>query len=90
MASSCPAGPVHLAAGFSGPSLPACIAVVQIVHRIVRSTPTYGARWRALQRVVSTPEFHQWHHADEADAHNANYSIFLFDLWDLLFGIYYE
>ena len=35
-----------------------------------------------------TPEFHHWHHADEPDAHNTNYSVFL-PVWDLVFGTYF-
>ena len=45
-------------------------------------------RWRPLHKVVITPEFHHWHHADEPDAHNTNYSVFL-PLWDLVFGTYF-
>ena len=45
-------------------------------------------RWRPLHRVVITPEFHHWHHANEVDAHNSNYSVFL-PLWDIVFGTYY-
>lgn len=42
-------------------------------------------RWRVLQRVVATPEFHHWHH--EASAHNTNYAALL-PLWDQVFGTY--
>jgi hypothetical protein len=44
-------------------------------------------RWRPLHRIVITPEFHHWHHANEADARNTNYSVFL-PLWDIVFGTY--
>jgi sterol desaturase/sphingolipid hydroxylase (fatty acid hydroxylase superfamily) len=75
-----------VAAGFS-PELAGVLAVVQVVtglflHANVR------CRWRPFHRVVITPEFHHWHHANEADAHNANYSILL-PVWDLLFGTYF-
>jgi hypothetical protein len=40
-----------------------------------------------LQRLVITPEFHHWHHANELQAHNTNYSTFL-PVWDVLFGTY--
>jgi hypothetical protein len=38
--------------------------------------------------VVVTPEFHHWHHANERDAHNTNYSVGL-PIWDLVFGTYF-
>ena len=49
-----------------------------------------NVRWRLrpLHRFVITPEFHHWHHANEVDAHNSNYSVFL-PLWDIVFGTYY-
>jgi sterol desaturase/sphingolipid hydroxylase (fatty acid hydroxylase superfamily) len=75
-----------LAAGFS-PEFSGALAVVQIVtglflHANVRF------RWKPLHRVVITPEFHHWHHANELDARNTNYSAFL-PLWDILFGTYF-
>ena len=47
-------------------------------------------RWRLrpLHRVVLTPDFHHWHHANERDAINTNYAGLL-PIWDLLFGTYY-
>ena len=45
-------------------------------------------RWRPLQRVVITPEFHHWHHANEAGARNTNYAAFL-PVWDLAFGTWF-
>jgi sterol desaturase/sphingolipid hydroxylase (fatty acid hydroxylase superfamily) len=75
-----------ISAGFS-PKLSGAFVIVQFVvglflHANVRW------RWRPLHRVVITPEFHHWHHADEADAHHTNYSTFL-PVWDLLFGTYF-
>lgn len=45
-------------------------------------------RWRLLHKVVVTPELHHWHHTDEPDAHNTNYSVGL-PIWDLVFGTYF-
>jgi len=47
-------------------------------------------RWRLrpLHRFIITPEFHHWHHSNQAEAHNANYSVFL-PLWDIVFGTYH-
>lgn len=74
-----------IAAGFS-PEFSGVLAAIQLVtglflHANVRF------RWRPLQRLVITPEFHHWHHANEPAAINTNYSIFL-PVWDQLFGTY--
>jgi sterol desaturase/sphingolipid hydroxylase (fatty acid hydroxylase superfamily) len=44
-------------------------------------------RFRPLQRVIATPDFHHWHHANEPEAIHTNYAAFL-PLWDQLFGTY--
>jgi sterol desaturase/sphingolipid hydroxylase (fatty acid hydroxylase superfamily) len=81
-----PAAVFLLAAGFE-PELTGLLAIVNLViglflHANVRW------RWRPLHRVVATPEFHHWHHANEADAHCSNYSGFL-PIWDVVFGTFY-
>jgi sterol desaturase/sphingolipid hydroxylase (fatty acid hydroxylase superfamily) len=50
-----------------------------------------NVRWRLrpLQRLILTPEFHHWHHADEPDAINHNYSTLL-PVWDIVFGTYFH
>ncbi len=75
-----------LAAGFS-PEFTGVLAVVQIVLGIFLHA---NVRWRLrlLHRLVITPEFHHWHHANEPGAINSNYSVFL-PLWDTLFGTYF-
>ncbi|MBT5660958.1 MAG: hypothetical protein HOI79_02655 [Euryarchaeota archaeon] len=75
-----------IAAGFS-PEFSGLVAVVQIVlglflHANVRI-------WlKPLSKIIMTPEFHHWHHANEPEAIWCNYSTFL-PLWDLVFGTYY-
>lgn len=69
------------------PELTGVFAVLQIVlgiffHANVR------VRWRVLDRVVANPEFHHWHHANEADAIGHNYGAAL-PQWDLLFGTFF-
>ncbi|MDH3752350.1 MAG: sterol desaturase family protein [Acidimicrobiia bacterium] len=75
-----------LAAGFTA-EFSGLLAVIQIVTGIFLHA---NVRWRLrpLHRVVITPEFHHWHHANETSAINTNYSVFL-PLWDLLFGSYH-
>ncbi|HZS10077.1 MAG TPA: sterol desaturase family protein [Blastocatellia bacterium] len=49
-----------------------------------------NVNWRfgPLKYVLSTPQFHHWHHADEPTAYNTNYAVF-FPFIDKLFGTYY-
>ncbi|MEL6981080.1 MAG: sterol desaturase family protein, partial [Actinomycetota bacterium] len=75
-----------LAAGFS-PEFTGALAVIQIVTGIFLHANVRW-RWRWLHRIIITPEFHHWHHANEPGAINSNYSVFL-PLWDLLFGTYF-
>ncbi|MGI9598418.1 MAG: sterol desaturase family protein [Acidimicrobiales bacterium] len=75
-----------LAAGFSA-EFTGVLAVVQFVLGIFLHA---NVRWRLrpLHRLVITPEFHHWHHANEPGAINSNYSVFL-PAWDLIFGTYF-
>jgi sterol desaturase/sphingolipid hydroxylase (fatty acid hydroxylase superfamily) len=75
-----------LVAGFD-PELTGALALVQVITGIFLHANVRW-RWRPLQRLVITPEFHHWHHAYESEAHNSNYSVFL-PIWDILFGTYY-
>jgi sterol desaturase/sphingolipid hydroxylase (fatty acid hydroxylase superfamily) len=77
---------VLLAAGF-GVRLTGVLAVIQILTGLFLHANVRW-RWRPLQRVVATPEFHHWHHSSETDALNTNFSAFL-PIWDLLFGTYF-
>lgn len=81
-----PAFAFLLAAGFSA-EFSGALVLIQIVtglflHANVRFL------WRPLHKIVITPEFHHWHHTNEPDAINTNYSIFL-PIWDLAFGTYF-
>lgn len=42
-------------------------------------------RMRGVGTVLVTPAFHHWHHADENEAYDRNFGMFL-SLWDRLFG----
>lgn len=81
-----PAAFFLLAAGFD-PQLAGALAVIQIIlglffHANVR------VRWRWLDKLVANPEFHHWHHANEADSIGHNYAAAL-PQWDLMFGTYF-
>jgi sterol desaturase/sphingolipid hydroxylase (fatty acid hydroxylase superfamily) len=81
-----PAAAFLFGAGFDN-TFTGALAVVQIVTGLFLHANVRW-RWRPLQRLVSTPEFHHWHHAYEREAHNSNYSGFL-PVWDIVFGTYY-
>ncbi|MEL7109606.1 MAG: sterol desaturase family protein [Pseudomonadota bacterium] len=40
-----------------------------------------------LTKVIATPRFHHWHHADEPAAYNTNFGN-TFSFWDVMFGTY--
>ena len=46
---------------------------------------TYGP----VGRVIASPAFHRWHHSQEPEAIDKNFSG-LFAFWDVLFGTYYH
>ncbi len=81
-----PAFVLLIGAGFSG-EFTGLLAVVQFVTGLFLHANVRW-RWRRLHRLVATPEFHHWHHANEVDAHCTNYSAFL-PAWDLAFGTYF-
>ncbi len=71
-----------IAAGFP-PKVTGALAGLQLIVGLFLHA---NVRWRLrpLQRVVATPEFHHWHHANEPDAIHTNYAALL-PLWDQLF-----
>lgn len=74
-----------LAAGFS-PEVTGAVAVLQVLVGLFLHA---NVRWRLrpLQRLVATPEFHHWHHANEGPAWFTNYAALL-PMWDQVFGTY--
>ncbi len=42
-----------------------------------------------LNRILGTPAFHHWHHADQAEAYDRNFGA-QFVIWDRLFGTTYD
>lgn len=75
-----------LAAGFTT-EFTGIVAIVQILTGLFLHANVRW-RWRPLHKVLITPEFHHWHHANEPDAYFSNYATFL-PVWDLLFGTYF-
>lgn len=81
-----PAFVLLLVAGFT-PELAGALAVAQLITGLFLHANVRW-RWRPIQKLIVTPEFHHWHHANEPQAHNTNFAVFL-PLWDLIFGTYY-
>jgi sterol desaturase/sphingolipid hydroxylase (fatty acid hydroxylase superfamily) len=75
-----------LAAGFD-PELTGILAILQIFLGLFLHA-NVNWKMKPLHKLVITPEFHHWHHTNETDAHNSNYSTFL-PIWDLIFGTYF-
>ena len=74
------------AAGFSNEQV-GFLAIFQIVFGLFLHA-NVRFRFKLFDRFIMTPEFHHWHHSNEADAIWSNYSTFL-PLWDMLFGTYF-
>jgi sterol desaturase/sphingolipid hydroxylase (fatty acid hydroxylase superfamily) len=80
-----PAFAFVLAAGFD-PQITGALTLLQFVVGIWSHL---NVRWRLrpLRHVVLTPDFHHWHHANEPEAINTNFSTLL-PVWDLVFGTF--
>jgi sterol desaturase/sphingolipid hydroxylase (fatty acid hydroxylase superfamily) len=81
-----PAVAFMIATGFSLEAT-GILTVIQIVAGIFLHANVRW-RWRPLHRLTITPDFHHWHHANEPDATNFNYSVFL-PAWDMFFGTWF-
>jgi sterol desaturase/sphingolipid hydroxylase (fatty acid hydroxylase superfamily) len=75
-----------LGAGVDG-EVAGLLALLQIATGIFFHA-NVRVRWRWLDKVLANPEFHHWHHANEADAIGHNYAAAL-PQWDLVFGTYF-
>ncbi len=74
-----------IAAGFPA-KITGGIAILQMIVGLFLHA---NVRWRLrpLHRIIATPDFHHWHHANEPASIHTNYAAFL-PLWDQLFGTY--
>ena len=69
--------------GFAPPALYAYLVFVSFHAVFIHA----NVRWRflGLRWVVSTPEYHHWHHTSDEEGIDKNFAQFL-PMWDLLFG----
>ena len=74
-----------IAAGFPA-EITGGIAILQMIVGLFLHA---NVRWRLrpLHRIIATPDFHHWHHANEPASIHTNYAAFL-PIWDQLFGTY--
>ncbi len=65
------------------------VGAFAVVQTILGLAAHANVRWRLrpFHRIVMTPEFHHWHHANHPDAIHTNYSVFL-PVWDIIWGTY--
>jgi sterol desaturase/sphingolipid hydroxylase (fatty acid hydroxylase superfamily) len=64
-----------------------------MVYVLIVAAATFihaNVRWELhlLRRVIATPAFHHWHHANEPEAIDKNFAVHT-PVWDRLFGTYY-
>ncbi len=66
------------------------VGAVAIIQTILGLVAHANIRWRLrpLHRIVMTPEFHHWHHANYPESIHTNYSVFL-PIWDMIWGTYF-
>lgn len=81
-----PAFILLLAAGFTA-KLSGVLLLIQLLSALFLHA-NVNWRLRPVQKVLATPEFHHWHHANEPEARNTNYAPLL-PVWDLLFGTFH-
>ena len=74
------------AAGFTA-KLSGVLLLIQLLSALFLHA-NVNWRLRPVQKFLATPEFHHWHHANEAEARNTNYAP-IFPVWDLLFGTFH-
>lgn len=69
--------------GFAAPALYAYLVLVSFHAVFIHA----NLRWRFpyLRWVVTTPEYHHWHHSSDEEGIDKNFVSFL-PLWDVLFG----
>jgi len=76
---------VLLAAGFQLEVIGAAAVVQTVIGLLAHANIRW--RFRPLWRIIMTPEFHHWHHANYPESIHTNYSVGL-PLWDIIWGTY--
>ncbi len=70
---------------------PMAVLIVTAIYRwhtiLLHSNVRIG--FGPLEKVISAPAFHHWHHANEEQAHDRNFGGQL-TIWDRMFGTFYD
>lgn len=72
--------------GFAEGAMKAYLVFVAMVAVFIHTNIKY--RFWNIRKVLATPLYHHWHHADEKAAIDKNFAVHL-PLFDLIFGTYY-
>jgi sterol desaturase/sphingolipid hydroxylase (fatty acid hydroxylase superfamily) len=72
--------------GFSFEPLAIVVFIDYFLSMYVHSNIRF--RFGFITRLIATPQFHHWHHANTKEAYDKNFAP-TFPLWDLIFGTYY-
>lgn len=80
-------GPAFVVLGFRPVAVPVVTTALTVWAILLHA----NVRWRlgTLDGIVTTPEYHHWHHSNHAEARNHNYSGLL-PVLDRIFGTYYQ
>lgn len=74
------------AIGFSETALVLYAVIVTIQATWIHANMRW--QWYPLRFLVVTPRFHHWHHSDQPEAIDKNFSVHL-PIWDMLFGSFH-
>jgi sterol desaturase/sphingolipid hydroxylase (fatty acid hydroxylase superfamily) len=73
--------------GFAAPALYAYLALLSFHAVFIHANVRWRFPW--LRWVITTPEYHHWHHTSDEEGIDKNFVGFL-PLWDVLFGTAYQ
>lgn len=75
-----------IALGFAPIAVAGIVPILTLLAILVHANVDWD--WGPLRSVMVSPRFHRWHHTDEMEARDKNFSGLL-PVWDILFGTYY-
>lgn len=73
--------------GFSNTAINFYLPILALQSVFIHSNLRF--EFAALQKIISTPKYHHWHHTLDVGCRDKNFSVSV-PLWDLLFGTYYS
>ncbi len=73
--------------GFSNEAINIYLPILALQAVFIHSNLRFEMAW--LQKIITTPKFHHWHHTRDAGCTDKNFSISL-PVLDILFGTYYS